>query len=101
MDNISALCRAHLVGGVYYVKVANYDMASRIICECGTCSCSIKGIRLNVVNVKIIQHVFVVICIDYNRQRGTVLVVIVWQLDFKLPMQLVLITSNVVSSNPV
>ena len=101
MDNISALWRAHLVGGVYYVKVTNYDMASRIICECGACSCSIKGIRLNVVNVKIIQHVFVATCIDYNRQRGTVLVVIVWQLDFKLPMQLVLMTSNVVSSNPV
>jgi hypothetical protein len=32
--------------------------------------------------------------------EGLPLVVIIWQLDLQLPMQSVLITTNVVSSNP-
>ena len=32
--------------------------------------------------------------------EGAVVVVIIWYLDLQLPMQSVLITSNVVSSNP-
>ena len=34
-------------------------------------------------------------------QQGTVMVVIVWQLDLQLPVQSVSITTKVVSSNPV
>jgi hypothetical protein len=32
--------------------------------------------------------------------EGTIVVVIVWQLDLQLPMQSVPITTNIVSSNP-
>jgi len=35
----------------------------------------------------------------FRNQQGAIVVVIAWKLDLKLPMQLVLITTNV-SSNP-
>ena len=43
----------------------------------------------------------IILSMDYTYLYGTIVVVIVWQLDLQLPMHSVSITTKVVSSNPV
>ena len=48
----------------------------------------------------LIRFVFTIIQDSLIWKRGDVVVVIVWQLDLQLPLQVVSIVTNVVSSNP-
>jgi hypothetical protein len=41
-------------------KVTRYNVASRIIYEWGTCTGAIRRLRFEVVNIEIMQHVFVI-----------------------------------------
>jgi hypothetical protein len=45
---------------VYNFKVTSYNVASRIIYEWGTCTGAFRRLRFNIVNIEIMQHVFVV-----------------------------------------
>ena len=41
-------------------------MASQVIYECGNCTSPMKMLRLEVVNIEILQHVFVVNDLGYS-----------------------------------
>jgi hypothetical protein len=41
-------------------KVTNYNVASRIIYEWGTCTGAIRRLRFEIVNIEITQHMFVI-----------------------------------------
>jgi hypothetical protein len=43
-------------------KVTNYNVASRIIYEWGTCTGAIRRFKLEIVNIEITQHMFVIKC---------------------------------------
>jgi hypothetical protein len=49
-------------GAVYNLKVTSYNVASRIIYEWGTCTGAIRRHRIEIVNIEIMQHVFVINC---------------------------------------
>ena len=42
------------------LKVTNYNVASRIIYEWGTCTGAIRRLRFEIVNIEITQHIFVI-----------------------------------------
>jgi hypothetical protein len=41
-------------------KVTNYNVASRIIYEWGTCTGAIRRLRFELVNIEIMQYVFII-----------------------------------------
>ena len=46
-------------GVVDNCKVTSYNMGSQIIYEWGTCTGAIRRLRFEIVNIEIMQHVFV------------------------------------------
>jgi hypothetical protein len=51
-----------LRGVVDNFKVTNYNVASRIIYEWGTCTGAIRRFKLEIVNIETTQHMFVIKC---------------------------------------
>ena len=41
-------------------KITSYNVANRIIYEWGTCTCAIRRFRFEIINIEIMQHVFVI-----------------------------------------
>jgi hypothetical protein len=41
-------------------KVTSYNVASRIIYEWGTCAGVIRRLRFEIINIEIVQHMFVI-----------------------------------------
>ena len=59
-------------GVVDNIKVISYTMSNRILYEWRTCICTIKTLRLEMVNVENLQHVLVVKYVGCNYILGVV-----------------------------